>query len=174
MNTKLNNTCIEKECEITNREAKILYAFFVNSLQQPGFSKTFSLLTIDNIKSLEYVVRVIDENAPSLDKVPRFKEYSDECEKLLQRFADRDEQGTVKRTADGGYEITEQYIEYNEEKAKLDEKYMDVVQRIAQDENLNNFYLDEKIKVILVLLDDFEKYPETLPPMIISILERMY
>ena len=174
MNTKLNNTCIEKECEITNREAKILYTFFVNSTEQPGYSKAFSLLTIDNIKTLQYVNRIIDENAPSLNKVPRFKEYSDECEKLLQRFADRDEQGTVKRTADGGYEITEQYIEYQEEKKKLDDEYMDVVQRIAQDENLQDFYLEEKIKVILVLLDDFEKYPETLPPVIISILEKLY
>jgi hypothetical protein len=174
MNTKLNSTCIEKECEITNREAKILYSFFINSLEQPGYSKTFSLLTLDNIKSLQYVVRVIDENAPSLEKVPRFKEYSDECEKLLQRFADRDEQGTVKRTADGGFEITEQYVEYNEEKAKLDETYMDVVQRIAQDENLQDFYLEEKIKVILVIPDDFENCPETLPPVIISILEKLY
>lgn len=174
MNTKLNGKCFEKECELTNEEVCLLYTFFEQSLHAPGYTKTFSLLLLDNLESLHYAKQIIEDNAPKIENIPRFKEYQDKSIALLERCADRDEQGNVLRNENGEYKITEQLVEYLEAKKNLESEYDDIIERINHDEQLQFFYMQEKTKVILVMLDNFDDYPDALPPGFIRIIERFY
>lgn len=168
------NKFIEKECKLTNGEIKSLFSFFSQAITNSGMSKLFSVLILENLQILEYAVRAIDKAAPSLDKIPGYEEYQKKCVALLERCCDRDTQGHPIKTADGGYQITEQIIEYEEEKEKLNNENNELIDKISHNESNYNFYMEEEEKIVLNLFDDFNDYPESLPPIIVGILQKLY
>lgn len=174
MNTKLNSVCFEKQCSLTKHAIKSLYAFFVDTMNKPGFSKAFSLLTLDNITALDYAQRVIDGSNPDVMQTKEYADCEEEMSKLLDQFGDRDAQGRLKKDENGNVIINEQLLEFNEAKAKFDEKHRTLIDRLSNNNAIVDAFLNEEMTITLVLFNEFDSYPETLPPTIISILEKLY
>lgn len=174
MNTKLNNVCFEKQCSLTKRAIKALHAFFSNAMNSPGFTKSFSLLSLDNMTTLDYASRVIDGSNPDVMKTKEYTECEEEMSKLLDQFGDRDAQGKLKKDENGNVIINEQLLEFNEAKAKFDEKHAALIDRLSNNHTIVDTFLNEEMTITLVLFNEFDSYPETLPPTIISILEKLY
>lgn len=174
MNTKLNDACFEKSCSLTKRAIKSLYAFFTDTLNKPGFTKAFSLLTLDNIIVLDYACRVIDESNPDVTRTKEYKDCEAEMSKLLDQFGDRDSQGKLKRDENGNVIIGEQLLEFNEAKAKFDAAHTTIMERLENNNVMIDAFLNEEMTITLVLFNKFGDYPDNLPPSIISILEKLY
>ena len=174
MNAKLNGKAYESECVMTRNEVKYLYDFCRQALNMPGYSKDFSLLLLDNHQTLAYMNDVIDNGMPNALSESRYKECEEEFKKILEQFGDRDSQGNLVHDEEGNIIINDQRIEFDEARDKLYEKYADVKASVEGSSKLAEKYMQEPVKVMLVLLNKFEDYPDTLPPNILRMFECYY
>ena len=174
MNSKLTNKCFEKDCTFTRAEIKLLLQYVQQSLQMPGLTKDYSLMLLDNFNILTYVGKCIDNGAPAIINKENYEACEKEFIQLLEQFGDRDDQGNLIRDEEGHIIINDQQVEFDEAKEAFMKKHEDVYNQVNLNETATDVYMNEKMTVRLVLLNNFEDYPDAIPPVILSLFERMY
>ena len=159
----------EREIEVTLLEIKKLYEYFFTIYRQPGLSLEWSKITIKNIKYLETPYNQISQGVYSEEKDPKFFEFKDKYEKLVRKFADRDDQGNIVME-NNEPKITEMIIEFNKEKDELEKEYKDLLDKLENKNTINKKFLDQKVKIKVMIPNYETDYPLQVPPYVFEIL----
>lgn len=159
----------EQEIEVTLFEIKNLYEFFFTIYRQPGFTFEWSKITIKNIKYLETPYNQISQGVYNEENDPKFFEFKDKYEKLVRKFADRDDQGNIVME-DEEPRITEMIVEFNKEKEELEKEYKEMLNKLENKNSLNKKFLDQKVKIKIIVPDNETDYPPQVPPYVLEIL----
>lgn len=172
MNTKLNDSCIEKVMKLSFNDFKILFDYFSQAIKKEGYTKDFSLLCIDNYVALSKVAASvqsnIDEHFKPSEKVV---EYNNKLNELISKYADRTEEGKIVLDNKKRPIITEQLVEFQEEQKKLTEQYKDELNKYNEvQKNGNKFLAETTVDVTLTKFNDESDYPDQIVPIVLAIL----
>lgn len=173
MNNKILNYAMEKSVKLTVLELKLLKDYFQMTYSENGLSLDWSLVILDNKKQFEIIEKIIETKLKLKDLLPNesTKLFFEKNEELIARYIDRNDQGQPIFNTDGSPKITEMLIEYQEEEKKLKETYPNVSEYNEETEQLA---LAEEIECVLVLPQKFSGIPKEIPPIVLSVLEKLY
>lgn len=159
----------EQEIEIRLLDIKKIYEYFFTTYLQPGLSFVWSKITIKNLKYLETPYNQISQGVYNEEKDPKFFEFKDKYEKLVRKFADRDDQGNI-IMENNEPKITEMIVEFNKEKDVLEKEYKDMLDKLENKDTINKKFLDQKVKIKINVPDNETDYPPQVPPYVLEIL----
>ena len=159
----------EQEIEIRLLDIKKIYEYFFTTYLQPGLTFEWSKITIKNLKYLETPYNQISQGVYNEEKDPKFFEFKDKYEKLVRKFADRDDQGNIVME-NNEPRITEMIIEYDKEKDVLEKEYKDMLDKLENKDSINKKFLDQKVKIKINVPDNETDYPPQVPPYVLEIL----
>ena len=158
----------EKTLVLKNGQVKGIYEYFINVLQQDGKNAVFSYMVYKNAEKLatkygEIISKIYNENTDIA-----FQEFKKKASDLIAQFADRDEQGNVKRDANGQVLITEQIAEFRDADKKLSEenKEMLTARQTKIDESMKYLDMTNEYLMLTIKLSDF---PNEAAPGIVGI-----
>lgn len=161
----------EVDVELTLGEIKGLYEFFIDSYRKEGLTVDWSIFIYKNLQYLSKPYEQIISGEYNENKDPKYAEYAEKMNKLLQQYVDRDEQGTPITLKTGEPQITELIVEFQKEQKKLDEEYKDLITKLENKEEINRKFLSQKVKIKLFKAEKSE-IPDKIPPIIVcSILD---
>lgn len=160
----------ETEIEVTLLDIKNLYEYFFTMYRQPGLSYEWSLITCKNIKYLETPYNQISKGVYDEKSDPKFFEFKEKYEKLVKKYADRDDQGTLVMENEQP-RITEFLVEFNKGKDELEKEYKDLLDKLNNKNTINEKFLNQKVK-IKIMIPNNDAYPDAVPPFVIDILTR--
>ena len=162
---------IEKEVEVTLLEIKNLYEYFFAAYRKPGLSLDWSKVTIQNLKYLETPYNQISQGVYNEEKDPKFYEFNEKFQKLLKKYADRDDQGNI-IYEDNNPVITEMIVEFDKEKTELENNYKDFLDKLNNKNDINNKFLNQKVKIKIIVPDNENDIPGTVPPYVVDVVTR--
>lgn len=158
----------EKTITLKNGQVKGIYEYFVRILQQDGKNAVFSYMVYKNAEKLaakygEIISKIYNENADVA-----FQEFKKKAGELIAQFADRDEQGNIKRDTNGQVLITEQIAEFRDADKKLSEenKEMLTARQAKIDESMKYLEMTNEYSLLTIKLSDF---PNEAAPGIVGI-----
>ena len=158
----------EKAITLKNGQVKGIYEYFITMLQQDGKNAVFSYMVYKNAEKLataynEIIGKIYNE-ATDAD----FAKFKKNASDLVVKFADRDEQGNIKRDEKGQIIITEQIAEFKEADDKLvaDNKEMLDARQARINESMKYLDLSNEYSLITIKLSDF---PNEAAPGIVGI-----
>ena len=162
---------IEKEVEVTLLEIKNLYEYFYAAYTQPGLSLEWSKITCKNIKYLETPYNQISKGVYNEKNDSKFYEFSEKYEKLVRKYADRDDQGNIVYENEDPV-INEMSVEFEKERDELEKEYKDLLDKINNKNDINNKFLTQKVKIKIMVPDTENDIPAQVPPFIVDIVIR--
>lgn len=111
----------------------------------------------------EIISKIYNENTDAA-----FQEFKKKAGELVAQFADRDEQGNIKRDANGQVLITEQIAEFRDADKKLSEenKEMLTARQAKIDESMKYLEMTNEYSLLTIKLSDF---PNEAAPGIVGI-----
>ena len=158
----------EKTIRLKNGQVKGIYEYFVNILQQDGKNAVFSYMVYKNAEKLataynEIISKIYNEVADA-----DFAKFKKAANDLVVKFADRDEQGNIKRDEKGQIVITEQIAEFREADEKLvaENKEKLDARQARINESVQYLELSDEYSLITIKLSDF---PNDAAPGIVGI-----
>lgn len=161
----------ETEIEVTLLDIKNLYEYFYTMYRQPGLTHDWSLITCKNIKYLETPYNQISKGVYNEENDPKFYEFKEKYEKIVKKNADRDDQGTI-IMENNQPKITELMVEFQKDKAELEKEYKDLLDKISNKNTINDKFLNQKVKIKVMIPNHNDAYPDAVPPFVIDILTR--
>lgn len=161
----------EIEVEVTLLEIKNLYEYFFAAYRQPGLNLEWSKVTIKNLKYLETPYKQISQGVYNEENDPKFYEFSEKYQKLIKKYADRDDQGNII------YEnkdpvITEMIVEFEKAKNELETEYKDLLDKLHNKNEINNKFLNQKVKIKIIVPDLEWDIPGAIPPFVVDVITR--
>lgn len=158
----------EKAITLKNGQVKGIYEYFARLLQQDGKNAVFSYMVYKNAEKLaakygEIISKIYIEEADTA-----FQNFKKEASELIEKFADKDENGHVKRDARGQILITEQVEEFKKanEKFAADNKEMLDARQVKINESMKYMELTNEFSLLTIALSDF---PNDAAPGIVGI-----
>jgi len=158
----------EKTLVLKNGQVKGIYEYFVRILQQDGKNAVFSYMVYKNAEKLasayaDIAGKVYNENADTA-----FQEFKKKAEELIAKYADKDENGKIKRDANGQVLITEKLEEFKADDKKLveDNKEMLEARQAKINESIKYMELTNEYSLLTISLSDF---PSEAAPGIVGI-----
>lgn len=165
----------------TFKEVQILYDFLSKMINSsgPDFTVFHHVLFLDNYKIVHKAMIEIDTTIKKYfndDDIKKSTEYNEKCAQLVEKYADRDEQGNVVKTESGQVSITENLVEYQKSITSLYNEYKRYIdaannKSIEYENFLNNNSIDfEKF----LLFNEFERYNGVFTPLVFGIYLSKY
>lgn len=158
-----------KNVTLSNYQLKQLFEEFNRRLNEPGENAKFSWVMYKNCETLvkpytELMTSLYDER-----KEPDFPAFYQEQQKLVQEYADRDEQNNIIRDQNGAPQINENIVEFNEANEKLLEKYSTLCEKIKNKDKVNSeLYVKQQTFSLYCL--ELTEFPSRTIPFIVGIL----
>lgn len=161
----------EIEVEVTLLEIKNLYEYFFAAYRQPGLSLEWSKVTVKNVKYLETPYNQISQGVYNEEKDPKFFEFSEKYQKLIKKYADRDDQGNIVYENDDPV-ITEMIVEFEKGKNELEGEYKDLLDKLHNKNDINNKFLNQKVKIKIMVPNLESDIPGAVPPFVVDVVTR--
>lgn len=162
---------IEKEVEVTLLEIKNLYEYFYAAYTKPGLSLEWSKITCKNIKYLETPYNQISQGVYNEKNDSKFYEFSEKYQKLIKKYADRDDQGNIIYENDDPV-IGEMIVEFEKDKESLENEYKDLLDKINSKKDINNKFLNQKVKIKIIVPNNEGDIPGAVPPFVVDVFTR--
>lgn len=161
----------EIEVEVTLLEIKNLYEYFFAAYRQPGLSLEWSKVTVKNVKYLETPYKQISQGVYNEENDAKFFEFSEKYQKLIKKYADRDDQGNIVYENDDPV-ITEMIIEFDKAKTELETEYKDLLDKLKNKNEINNKFLNQKVKIKIMVPNLDSDIPGVVPPFVVDVVTR--
>lgn len=161
----------EIEVEVTLLEIKNLYEYFFAACRQPGLSLEWSKVTVKNVKYLETPYKQISHGVYNEENDAKFYEFSEKYQKLIKKYADRDDQGNIVYENDEPI-ITEMIVEFDKEKTELETEYKDLLDKLKNKNDINNKFLKQKVKIKIIVPNIENDIPGAVPPFVVDVVTR--
>ena len=161
----------ETEIEVTLLEIKNLYEYFFAAYRQPGLSLEWSKVTVKNVKYLEIPYKQISQGVYNEENDAKFFEFSEKYQKLIKKYADRDDQGNIVYENDDPV-ITEMIVEFDKAKTELETEYKDLLDKLKNKNEINNKFLNQKVKIKIMVPNLENDIPGAVPPFVVDVVTR--
>lgn len=161
----------ETEIEVTLLEIKNLYEYFFDAYRQPGLSLEWSKVTVKNVKYLETPYKQISQGVYNEENDAKFFEFSEKYQKLIKKYADRDDQGNIVYENDDPV-ITEMIVEFDKAKTELETEYKDLLDKLKNKNEINNKFLNQKVKIKIMVPNLENDIPVAVPPFVVDVVTR--
>lgn len=161
----------EIEVEVTLLEIKNLYEYFFAAYRQPGLSLEWSKVTVKNVKYLETPYKQISQGVYNEENDAKFYEFSEKYQKLIKKYADRDDQGNIVYENDEPI-ITEMIVEFDKAKTELETEYKDLLEKLKNKNDINNKFLNQKVKIKIMVPNIDSDIPGAVPPFVVDVVTR--
>lgn len=161
----------EIEVEVTLLEIKNLYEYFFAEYRQPGLSLEWSKVTVKNVKYLETPYKQISQGVYNEENDAKFYEFSEKYQKLIKKYADRDDQGNIVYENDEPI-ITEMIVEFDKAKTELETEYKDLLEKLKNKNDINNKFLNQKVKIKIMVPNIDSDIPGAVPPFVVDVVTR--
>lgn len=161
----------EIEVEVTLLEIKNLYEYFFAAYRQPGLSLEWSKVTVKNVIYLETPYKQISQGVYNEENDAKFYEFSEKYQKLIKKYADRDDQGNIVYENDEPI-ITEMIVEFDKAKTELETEYKDLLEKLKNKNDINNKFLNQKVKIKIMVPKIESDIPGTVPPFVVDVVTR--
>ena len=161
----------ETEIEVTLLEIKNLYEYFFDAYRQPGLSLEWSKVTVKNVKYLETPYKQISQGVYNEENDAKFFEFSEKYQKLIKKYADRDDQGNIVYENDDPV-ITEMIVEFDKAKTELETEYKDLLDKLKNKNEINNKFLNQKVKIKIMVPNIENDIPVAVPPFVVDVVTR--
>lgn len=161
----------EIEVEVTLLEIKNLYEYFFAAYRQPGLSIEWSKVTVKNVKYLETPYKQISQGVYNEENDTKFYEFSEKYQKLIKKYADRDDQGNIVYENDEPI-ITEMIVEFDKAKTELETEYKDLLDKLHNKNEINNKFLNQKVKIKIMVPNIDSDIPGAVPPFVVDVVTR--
>lgn len=161
----------EIEVEVTLLEIKNLYEYFFAAYRQPGLSLEWSKVTVKNVKYLETPYKQISQGVYNEENDAKFYEFSEKYQKLIKKYADRDDQGNIVYENDEPI-ITEMIVEFDKAKTELETEYKDLLDKLHNKNEINNKFLNQKVKIKIMVPNIDSDIPGAVPPFVVDVVTR--
>jgi hypothetical protein len=129
---------------------------------------------VNNIISLNDKYNEIVSKIYNSNNDPAVQEYNRKTADLVMKFADKNENGSIKFDQNKNPIITEQREAFDEELKKLQEENKELIDKVNKAPEENNKWMNEDCEISVWVPDvDFEKNPEyQIPPVLVHYLLR--
>lgn len=161
----------EIEVEVTLLEIKNLYEYFFAAYRQPGLSLEWSKVTVKNVKYLETPYKQISQGVYNEENDAKFYEFSEKYQKLIKKYSDRDDQGNIVYENDEPI-ITEMIVEFDKAKTELETEYKDLLDKLKNKNEINNKFLNQKVKIKIMVPNIDSDIPGAVPPFVVDVVTR--
>ena len=161
----------EIEVEVTLLEIKNLYEYFFAAYRQPCLSIEWSKVTVKNVKYLETPYKQISQGVYNEENDAKFYEFSEKYQKLIKKYADRDDQGNIVYENDEPI-ITEMIVEFDKAKTELETEYKDLLDKLHNKNEINNKFLNQKVKIKIMVPNIDSDIPGAVPPFVVDVVTR--
>ena len=158
----------EKTLVLKNGQVKGIYEYFVKILQQDGKNAVFSYMVYKNAEKLASAYADIASKVYNEHTDTAFQEFKKKAEELIVKYADKDENGKIKRDANGQVLITEKLEDFKADDKKLveDNKEMLAARQEKINESIKYMELTNEYSLLTIGLSDF---PSEAAPGIVGI-----
>lgn len=140
---------IEKEVILTRLELKQYFEILNNYINGESIDAELTYIAIKTIKNLEPLYQKIVNGIYNPDNDLNYKKYKENFDKLMFKYADRDEQGEILLDNNKQPIITEQIIEFQNDLNQLDKENKELLDLVnnANENNFNFLNQTEQIKI---------------------------
>lgn len=155
--------------KLTNYQVERLFEEFNKKLFIDGINPKYSYFMF---KNSEYLATAFNNMMMELYDERRDPDYAkmvEEQNKLVIKYADKDEQANIVRDTQGNPVITENIVEFNNENEVLLSKYKDLVSKIESKEQYNHKIRSRDGEYDLITLE-LNEFPNSAPPFIVGLL----
>lgn len=157
------NNIVVKKITLTQLEIKQYFEMLNKYINANGVGAELTYAAIKTIKSLEGVYQEIQKAIYNPEQDPKVGEYKQEIGALIQKFADRDEQGNVKFDANKNPIITEQIVEYQNAVAEVNKKFEETLTKVNGAGEYNQKVLANTRDVEIYTFSTIALVPEEIP-----------
>lgn len=154
---------------LTNYQIERILNEFNTKIFVPGISAKYSYFIYKNTEFLAEPYNKLMNELYDERKEPNFQEMVDAQNKLIMKYADRDEQGNIIKDENNVPVINENIVEFNNENDKLIEKYKELFDKIKKKDEYNHEIRSKEDEYDLVTLD-LSEFPDVTPPFIVGLL----
>lgn len=167
---------VKKKYTYAYFEIKNIYEFLNKLVTLEGISNEASQMIIKNIKTFEAKYQEIIKGIYNPNNDPEIKKYNEEIGTLMEKYADRDDQGNIVfvTTQDNKKypKITEMAVEYQQECETLNTKYQKVLEMANNAGEYNNNYMNSKIEMEVDTWYGIHEFPDNVPPFLMFYFAR--
>ena len=157
------NNIVVKKINLSQLEIKQYFEMLNKYINSNGVGAELTYAAIKTIKSLESVYQEIQKAIYNPDQDPKVAEYKQEVGTLIQKFADRDEQGNIKFDANKNPIITEQIVEYQNAVAEVNKKFEETLTKVNGAGEYNQKVLANTRDVEIYTFSTITLVPEEIP-----------
>lgn len=163
----------QKRINYKNYELKVLFET-LNNMTNNSYGYDVSKCIVNNIVALNDKYREIVSKIYNPNNDPAVQEYNRKTADLVAKYADKNENGTIKIDQNKNPIITEQREAFEEELKKLQEENKELIDKVNKAPEENNKWMNEDCELSVWVPDvDFEKNPEyQIPPVLVHYLLR--
>lgn len=160
---------IKKTLKLKKIEVTQLFEEFNTLILKEGVSAKYSLFVYNNAQVLMPIWEQIAAEIYDERREPEFPKFIQQNNDIITKYADRDEQGNIVKDQNGQPMITEQIVEFNTAVETLNSTYKEMLERIAQKDEINKQVYLQEIEVELTCLD-IDEFPANTKPFVVGIL----
>jgi len=163
----------QKRTTFKNYEVKVLFEI-LNSMTNNSYGYDVSKSIVDNIIALSEKYKEITSKIYNPNNDPEVQAYNKKTADLLVKFADKNEDGSVKVDNNKNPIITEKLNDFQEELKKFQEENKELIEKVNKAPENNTKFMNEDCELMVWVPDvDFEKNPEyQIPPVLVHYLFR--
>lgn len=157
-----------REVTMSNFQLKQIFESLSKKINEPGETPKYSWFIFKTCEILAKPYADMMNELYDERREPDYPVFDEEQRKLVQKYADRDEQNTVIRDEQGRPLIKENIVEFSEENAKLLEKYPKLNENWKNKEK-HNYEVFQKMQTFTLTCLEINEFPAHTPPFIVGI-----
>lgn len=158
-----------RDVTLSNFQLKQLFEEFNKKLGEPGENAKYSWFIFKNVELMAKAYAELMQSLYDERKEPEFPEFYQEQQKLVQKYADRDEQNNIVRDNNNAPVIIENIVEFNQENAKLLEKYSSLYEKIKNKDAVN-YEIFNKTQTLTLHCLELSEFPARTVPFVVGLL----
>lgn len=163
----------QKRVKYKKSELKVLFET-LNNITNNNYTFEISKCIVDNIIALNDKYREVMSGVYVPDRDPAVQEYNKKTSDLLVKFADKNEDGSIKIDQKNNPIITEKMAEFQEELKKLQEENKELIEKVNKTNETNANYMNEEVELAVWVpeIDEESKLTYQIPPTLVYYLFR--
>jgi len=157
-----------REVTLSNFQLKQVFENLSKKINEPGEAPKYSWFIFKTCEVLAEPYAKMMNELYDERREPDYSAFDAEQKKLVQKYADRDEQNTIITDDTGRPVIRENIVEFSEENSKLLEKYPTLNENWKNKEK-HNFEVLQKRQTYNLTCLELSEFPPKTPPFIVGV-----
>ena len=167
----MENMIVKTEVTVVTESVMDLYMWICSQLDVPQNDSVVSLAIAMNEMLLSGFFKDTDAKLWKKESDPQWESWRRAELGLIDKWADRDNTGRVKKLQDGSPSIEDNAVEYNKEReALMHGEFKEFCDRLDENTKKNQEILGAPVRVQICAIESWDHCPKSIPPRLLAIL----